>query len=57
MPNSCGMHLPSSLDGGGGVKISENSLLEGSEVFVLGGEGFLLGGGRSRNFEVEIKTA
>ena len=62
------MHPPPPPPAWGRVKITEKSLLKGGEVkkIYFGGEGgyivggrdnFVRGGGWSRNFEVEIKTA
>ena len=51
------MHPPPLQLGGGGLKISEKSLLGGgSEILILVGVLYCWGG-RSRNFEVKIKTA
>ena len=62
------MHPPSSLGEGGGLRISEKSLLggEGQKFlfwwwgvgggYIVGGVNFV-GGMGSRNFEVKIKTS
>ena len=52
------MHPPPLQLGGGGLKISEKSLLGGggSEILILVGVLYCWDG-RSRNFEVKIKTA
>ena len=57
------MHPPLQLGEGGGLKISEKSLLEGGwgQKFLFwrggGGGNFVGRGGGSCNFEVKIKTA